>query len=262
MGGLLGAIDIHYPFFAAGTLALVNLVYGYFVLPESLPPERRNKASMRSLNPVAALMHLGSLKGVGGLIAVSGLCTLAQFVLHTSWVLYTGLRFEWGPRENGWSLFTVGVASAIVQGMLLQRLLKRFGATRLAAIGLVSSTLANLAWALATEGWMMYAVIGFNLFGFTVAAAIQSIVSNAADPRTQGQTMGAMAALTSLTAVIAPVIGAPLLGLVSHLPRNDWRVGAPFFFCSAVLAVATVVAIRHFSRQTLLTTPAASTSAG
>jgi DHA1 family tetracycline resistance protein-like MFS transporter len=257
MGGLLGAIDIHYPFFAAGTLALVNLVYGYFVLPESLPPERRNKASMRSLNPVAALMHLGSLKGVGGLIAVSGLCTLAQFVLHTSWVLYTGLRFDWGPRENGWSLFTVGVASAVVQGMLLQRLLKRFGATRLATIGLVSSTLANLGWALATEGWMMYAVIGFNLFGFTVAAAIQSIVSNAADPRTQGQTMGAMAALTSLTAVIAPVIGAPLLGIVSHLPRNDWRVGAPFFFCSALLAAATVVAIRHFSRQTLSTTPAA-----
>jgi len=260
MGGLLGAIDVHLPFFAAGTLALVNLAYGFFVLPESLPVERRRTMTMRSLNPVAALVQLGRLKGVGGLMAVSALATLAQFVLHTSWVLYTGLRFGWGPKENGWSLFAVGIASAIVQGFLLQRLLKRFGATRLATLGLVSSAIANLAWALATEGWVMYAVIACNVFGFTVAAAIQSIVSNAADPRTQGQTMGAMAALTSLTAVLAPIVGAPLLGLVSHLPASDWRVGAPFYFCAAMLALATVIARRHFSRQSTPTEPVAASA--
>jgi len=262
IGGLLGAIDLRWPFFAAGTLALLNLVYGYFVLPESLPPERRNAAAIRSLNPVAALMHLGQLKGVGGLIAVSGLCTLAQFVLHTSWVLYTGLRFGWGPGENGWSLFTVGVASTLVQGVLLQRLLKRFGATRLATIGLVSATLAHLAWALATQGWVMYAVIACNLFGFTVAAALQSIVSNAADERTQGQTMGAMAGLTSLTAVVAPLLGSVSLGLVSHLPRDDWRVGAPFFLCTLFLAIATGIAIRHFARHPVPSTAPAATPAG
>ena len=257
IGGLLGSIDVHWPFFAAGTLALVNLAYGYFVLPESLPVARRNAMSMRSLNPVAALLHLGQLKGLGSLVAVSALSTLAQFVLHTSWVLYTGLRFGWGPRENGWSLFTVGVASAIVQGVLLRRLLARFGATRLATLGLVSATVTNLLWALATEGWMMYAVIVLNVFGFTVTAAVQSIVSNATDARAQGQTMGAMAALTSLTAVIAPLVGAPLLGLVSHLPRDDWRVGAPFFFCTAMLLAATVVAVRHFARPSSSTKPVA-----
>lgn len=249
MGGLLGAIDVRLPFFVAGGLALMNLVYGYFVLPESLPVEQRRPVSLRNANPVASLRHLRGLKNVGGLVAVLALANLAQFVLHTSWVLYTTFRFGWTTEENGWSLFAVGVASVFVQGFLLQKLLRRFGPARLASYGLVSSTIAYLLWALAFEGWMMYVVIGFNLLGFTVASAIQGIVSNAADPKTQGQSMGAVASLASLAAVVAPMIGAPLLGLVSHLPPDDWRVGAPFFFCAALMGLSTVLAFRHFKHQ-------------
>jgi DHA1 family tetracycline resistance protein-like MFS transporter len=95
---------------------------------------------------------------------------------------------------------------------------------------------------------MMYALIACNLFGFAVVPAIQSMVSNAADARTQGQTMGAVASLNSLASVLAPVIGAPLLGAVSHLPKTDWRVGAPFFFCAALQLAATLMALRHFKR--------------
>lgn len=248
-GGLLGDIDVHLPFFAAGSLAILNLIYGWFVLPESLPVDRRRAISWRSANPIASLMHLGALKNVGGLVVVIGFANLAQFVLHTSWVLYTTFRFGWTPRDNGLSLMAVGVASVFVQGFLLQRLLKRFGPARLATFGLVSSTIAYLLWALAYQGWMMYAVIAFNLLGFTVAAAIQGIVSNAADPRTQGQSMGAVASLGSLAAVVAPLIGAPLLGVVSHLPPDDWRVGAPFFFCAALMVVSTVLAFRHFRHK-------------
>lgn len=250
MGGLLGAIDIRLPFFVAGCLALVNLTYGYFVLPESLPVERRRPMSWKSANPVRSLMQLSQLKGVGLLVWVIALGGLTDAVLRTSWVLYTGLRFGWGPQENGWSLFAVGAASVLVQGFLLKRLLAHFGARRLATFGLVSSTVAFVLWALATEGWMMYAVIACNLLGFTVTASIQSMVSNAADPRTQGQTMGAMSSLNSLMAVLAPMIGAPLLGVVSHLPRSDWRVGAPFFFCAVLMACSTAIALWHFSRRT------------
>jgi DHA1 family tetracycline resistance protein-like MFS transporter len=248
MGGLLGGIDIRLPFFVAGGLALLNLLYGYFVLPESLPPERRRAVSWRAGNPVASLRELGRLHGVGNLVAVIGLGSLAQFTLQTSWVLYTTFRFDWGPSDNGWSLFTVGLASVLVQGVLLRRMLARFGAARLAIVGLVSSTLCFLLWGLSTEGWMMYALIACNLFGFAVVPAIQSMVSNAADARTQGQTMGAVAALGSLASVLAPVIGAPLLGVVSHLPRTDWRVGAPFFFCAVLQLAATFMALRHFKR--------------
>ncbi len=248
MGGLLGAIDLRLPFFAAGAMALLNLLYGWFVLPESLPAERRRPFSWRSaLNPIAALTELGRLGGVGILVAVVACTALSQFVLYTSWVLYTTFKFGWGPQDNGWSLFTVGCMSALVQGVLLGRLLKRFSPQRLAIVGLVSSTLAYLAWGAATEGWMIYAVILCNVLGFTVSASIQSIISGAADATTQGRTMGAVSSLQSLMAVVAPVVSAPLLGIVSHLPRGDWRIGAPFFFCALVQLTALALAWLHFS---------------
>ena len=146
-GGLLGAIDIHLPFFAAGGMALLNLLYGWFVLPESLPPDRRRPIDWAAaVNPVAALTQLGRLGGVGVLVAVVALTALSQFILYTCWVLYTTFKFGWGPLQNGWSLFAVGVISALVQGLLLGRLLKRFSPQRLAVAGLVSSALGYLAW--------------------------------------------------------------------------------------------------------------------
>ena len=246
MGGLLGAIDLHLPFFAAGALALLNLVYGYFVLPESLPLNRRRPFNRKALNPFASLVDLSQLKGVGMLVAVICCSGLAQFILYTTWVLYTTFKFGWGPAQNGWSLFAIGVMSALVQGVLLGRLLKRFSPQRLAIVGLVSSTLAFMAWGASTQGWMMFAVIVGNLLGFTVTASIQSIISNAADASTQGRTLGAVSALNSLMAVIAPMIGAPLLAMVSHLPMGDWRIGAPFYFCAALQFAALLLAWVHF----------------
>ena len=245
-GGLLGAIDLRLPFFAAGVLALLNLAYGWFVLPESLPVERRRAFTAKSMNPFTALYDLSQLKGVGLLVAVVCCSGLAQFVMYTVWVLYTTFKFGWGPAENGWSLFAVGVMSALVQGLLLGRLLKRFSPQRLAIVGLVSSTLAYAAWGAITEGWMMYAVVIANVLGFTVTAALQSIISNAADASTQGRTLGAVSALNSLMAVIAPLLGAPLLAAVSHLPRGDWRIGAPFYFCAALQCSALLLAWIHF----------------
>jgi len=248
MGGLLGAIDLHLPFFAAGTLALLNLLYGWFVLPESLPVERRRPVVWKTaLNPVLAFAELGRLGGIGILVAVIALTALSQFILYTSWVLYTTFKFGWGPLQNGWSLFAVGVMSALVQGFLLGRLLKRFSPQRLAVIGLVSSTLAYAGWGAASEGWMMFAVVVCNVLGFTVAASMQSIVSSAADATKQGRTMGAVSGLQSLMAVVAPVLSAPLLGAVSHLPRGDWRIGAPFYFCALLQLAALGLAWTHFN---------------
>src|SRR6185369_7519890 len=228
MGGLLGAINIQLPFFVAGGFAMLNWLYGYYVLPESLPAERRRPFHWRAANPVTSLRALARLSGVGRLAAVVALSGLAQFVMFTSWVLYTNFKFGWGPQENGWSLAAVGVMSFIVQGFLLGRLLKRFSPRSLAVAGLMSSSLAYALWGAATQGWMMYAVIFLNVLGFTVTAALQSIISSAADPKSQGQTLGAVSSLNSLMAVVAPLCGTPLLATVSHLPRGDWRIGAPF----------------------------------
>ncbi len=253
VGGLLGGIDLRLPFFAAGALALLNLVYGVLVLPESLPPDRRRAVSWRAANPFAALRDLSQLKGVGRLVGVLACAGLAQFTLYTVWVLYGTHRFGWGPTENGWSLFAVGIVSALVQGVLLSRFLKWFSRERLALLGLASSALAYLCWGLATAGWVMYVVIFANVLGTAVTASMQGIVSSAADPRHQGQTMGAMTGLASLMAVIGPMLAAPLMGMVSHLPPSDWRVGTPFFFGAALLLAAWCFAWAHFRR----TAPAA-----
>jgi len=249
IGGLLGAANLRLPFFVAGGLSLLNLLYGYFVLPESLPLDKRRAFSWRTANPFASLAALTKLGEVGPLVAVVAFSMLAQYILFTSWVLYTTFKFGWGPLQNGWSLAAVGVVSVIVQGFLLGPMLKRFSAQRLVVWGLVSATLANLFYGLATEGWMMYAVIFINVLGFAVSASIQSLISTAADASTQGRTLGAVASLNSMMAVLAPIFGAPLLGIVSHLPKGDWRIGTPFYFCAVLQAVSLFLAQRHFSRR-------------
>ena len=249
MGGLLGAIDLRLPFVVAGGLAFLNLIYGFWVLPESLPLERRKPFHWRVASPLHSFRALLNLHGIAPLIGVIAASSLAQFMSMTCWVLYTTFKFGWGPKENGWSLATFGIVSAIVQGLLLGRLLKIFSPKRLTVLGLASSSVAFVLWGLATEGWMMYAVILFNIFGVTINAAVQSLISSATDARSQGQVMGATSSLSGLMAVIAPVIGAPLLGLVSHYPHGDWRIGAPFYLCAALQAISLVLAVIHFRHQ-------------
>jgi DHA1 family tetracycline resistance protein-like MFS transporter len=251
LGGILGGINLHLPFFVAGSLACVNWLYGYFVLPESLPADRRRPFVLREANPINSLRGLTELKGVGSLVLVIALSGLVQFMTHTSWVLYTTFKFGWGPTQNGWSLFAIGLMSVLVQGVFLGKLLKRFSPQRLAIMGLISSTVCYVLWGAATEGWMLIAVIFVNVLGFASTAAMQSIIANAADPTTQGRTAGAVASLNSMMAVLAPAIGAPLLATVSHLPHGDWRIGAPFYFCAVLQAVSTLIALRHFKQARL-----------
>ena len=249
VGGLLGAVNLHLPFYLAGSLTLINLLYGYFVLPESLPVDKRKAFSWRSANPATSLRKLGQLKGVGPLVGVVAFSGLAQFVLYTVWVLYNSFKFGWGPRENGWSLAVVGIVAVLVQGVLLGRLLKRFSPQKLAIWGLVSSVMGYTLWGAATEGWMMYAVIAVNLLGGTVTASVQSMISSAADSKSQGQTMGAVSSLNGLMAVVAPLLGAPMLAMVSHYPQGDWRIGAPFYFCALLQVASLYLAVLHLRRH-------------
>ncbi len=249
LGGLLGSIDIRLPFYVAAGLSVANFLYGYFIVPESLPPERRKPVAWRRATPIASLVGLARLKSVGVLVAVIAVANLAQFILHGTWVLYTNFRFGWGPRETGLSLFVVGLMAAVVQGGLLGWLLRKFGERRVVVAGLASGVIAYLAYGLTTVGWVMYAIIFANLLAFAVGPALHAIVSKAADPGEQGVAMGSLTSLNSLMAVTAPFIGTPLLAEVSHLPAGDWRIGAPFFMSALLAFVALVLAAWHFSRQ-------------
>jgi DHA1 family tetracycline resistance protein-like MFS transporter len=248
VGGLLGGIDLRLPFYCAGVLAVCNWLYGFFVLPESLPLDRRQPFSWARANPVGSLMHLAQLKSMGALLGVVAFASLAQFILQTTWALYTQLKFGWSPSQIGWSLCAVGGMSVLVQGVLVGRITKRMSVQRLVIAGLASSALAYVAWGAATQGWMMYAVVACNVLGFAAGASLQTLVANAADATTQGQTMGAVAGLSSLTAVLAPVIGPLMLRTVADAPRGDWRLGAPYYVCAALQLGALAMTLIHFRR--------------
>jgi DHA1 family tetracycline resistance protein-like MFS transporter len=245
MGGLLGDINVHWPFFLAGTLTLLNCVYGYFVLPESLPAERRREFTLARANPFTALANLRQLKGGEMLLWVMGLSILAQFCLHTSWFLYTEFKFGWTPKDNGLSLFAMGMMALLVQGGLLRQFQRFLSTDRLVRIGLVSSTVAFAAWGLVPEGWMMYVA---NVFGYMVQPGLQSMVANAVDPTRQGEGMGAVSSINSVASVLGPLMGSTLLATVSHFPQGDWRIGAPFYLCAAIQAVAAWLGFRDLSR--------------
>jgi MFS transporter, DHA1 family, tetracycline resistance protein len=246
LGGLLGQQNLRLPYLVAACLSLTNWLYGYFILPESLPSERRTPFAFKKTNPFAAIVRLSRLQGIGGLVWVYSLTVLAQFVLQSTWVLYTSFRFGWGPRENGFSLFVVGLASTLSQAVLLRVLLKMLDERQLALLGMISSCVAYVCYGLATQGWMMYLIIAANLLGFTIGPALQGIVSKAAGPKNQGVTLGSLNSISSLSGVVAPLLGNFLLAFVGHLPRTNPRVGLPFFLGAALQLSAWFLAIRHF----------------
>ncbi len=249
IGGVMGNLDVRLPFVAAGTLAVINWLYGYFVLPESLPLEKRTPFGWHKANPVTALRGLIDLRGVGMLVAVMALSTLSQFMLHATWVLYTSFKFGWGPHETGLSLMTVGVVNVLMQGVLLKHVLRRITAPTLAMIGLFSAAWAYTAFGLATQSWMLLVIIVLNMPSAATNSTLQSIVSNAAHAGIQGRTLGAVSSLNSMMAVLAPMAGAGLLALVSEAPAGDIRLGLPFFVGGLLQALALALAIWHFRHQ-------------
>jgi DHA1 family tetracycline resistance protein-like MFS transporter len=249
IGGFLAVVDLRLPFFFASGLAALNWCYGYFVLPESLPAERRSRFKLANANPFAALRGLARLQGVGGLVGVYAFSMLAQFVLYAVWVLYGTFRFGWGPEENGASLFMAGVVSAVVQGGLLGMLLRRWGEMKAMQIGFCSAVVAYICYGLAQQSWVMYCIIFGNFLAAISAPAIQGLISKAVDPKEQGVMMGALTSINSVTMIVAPLIGAPMLAEVSNLPKSDWRIGSVFFVCAGLQAIAWLLALRLSGRK-------------
>jgi DHA1 family tetracycline resistance protein-like MFS transporter len=249
LGGLLGSIDLHLPFYVAAALSAANLVYGYLVVPESLPESRRAPFSMAKANPFSALIKLVGRTEIRGLVIVYALTAFAQTMLQTTWVLYTTFRFDWTPRDNGIALFCVGVSAAVVQAGLLGMLMKRFGEVRLSLLGLASGGITFMLYGLATQGWLMYVFIVCNLLAFAAGPALQGIISKATPANEQGALMGSLQSITSVGIVFMPLVGTSILGAVSHLPPQDWRIGSTFFVCAFMQAIAIAVAMRYFKQH-------------
>ena len=249
LGGLLGDINLRLPFFVAAGLALVNWLYGFFVLPESLAPEHRSTVSWRKMNPLASLRRLGAYPLVAGLAVAFFFASMAQRGLENVWVLYTGFRYGWGPLTNGLLLGLVGVMAVLVQGLLIKPVVARIGERRTITMGLTVSTLAFLAYGLASQGWMVPIIVVFGALAGVAIPTIQGLVAGAVLPSEQGKIHAAFTSLTSLTAIFSPLIFTA--GLFSFFTSDAAPIilpGAPFFLGSVLFGVSLVVLARLFRR--------------
>ncbi len=239
LGGVLGGVDPRLPFWVAGVLALLNAAYGFFVLPESLPPEKRAKFRWARANPVGSLRLLRSHHELFGLSLVLFLMNLAHFSLPAVAVLYMGYRYGWGPVRVGLVLAGVGVFAMIVQGGLVRKVVPKIGERRALAIGLLFGAIGFLMYGLAPTGLLFLAAIPvMSLWGFAMPSA-QSIMTRHVSVSEQGQLQGANASLMSIAGIFAP-------GLFTQTfaATLDRMPGAAFIVAAAMLFLALAIAWR------------------
>ncbi len=239
IGGLLGNAGLRFPFYFAAALALLNLLYGYFVLPESLKPENRS-AKSRISNPFEALGILGKYPLVRGLSVGSVLFNLAFQILQSVWVLYCTYRFHWNIQQTGISLMLVGLTSAIVQGGLVRPIVGWLGERRAVLFGQAWSAVTFLLYGLASQGWMMYVFILIGGFGGVSGPAIQSLISKAASDKEQGTVQGALAALVSLTGIVGPLLGGFIFAFFAKPEMPSWLAGMPFLVGSVLYVLGVL----------------------
>jgi DHA1 family tetracycline resistance protein-like MFS transporter len=246
LGGFLGHLSIRLPFWVAAGLSLVNFCYGWFVLPESLPKERRSKRfDWRHANPLGAVLLLRRYPQVFGLAAVFFLINLAQFSLNSTYVLYTDYRFGWGPQIVGYTLGLVGLCSGLVQAVLVRRLMPSLGERRMILLGLLLCIGGYALFGLAPTAWLFLLGIPLLSLGGLAGPPAQALVTHQVDAHEQGRLQGALSSLASLAGIFGPALFANLFALfisdhapVHHLP------GVAFVLAALLLGAAALVAMR------------------
>src|SRR6266568_1183242 len=243
VGGYLGNFNIRAPFWAAAVLSLVNSLYGFFVLPESLPAERRTKSAWHMANPLGSLTLLRSHAQLAGLSIVVTLYYLAHNSLPSVWALYTMKRYNWSRGDVGLSLSVVGVCASVISGALVGPFVKRFGERRSVLFGLLCGTLGFVGFALAASGWMLYAVIPFIALWGIAAPAIQSLMSRRVDPSSQGKLQGAINSLRAITGMAGPVLFTQVFAMAIS-PRYGMHLpGAPYYLAALLLLSSLLLAV-------------------
>lgn len=244
IGGFLGEIGPRAPFFAGAALAMCNFLYGLFVLPESHAPENRRTFDLRRANPLGAARHFSKLPQVSWFLVAMGIFMLAHTVFPSTWNVYAEIRYNWTPKEIGFSLGLVGIGAAIVQAGLMGMILKRLGTIRTALLGFGVNIAALTAYAFAIQGWMVYVIIPFGALGGVAGPSANSLMSSVTPANAQGELQGASSSLNAMAMIIGPLtMNAVLYGFT--------REGASVHFAGAAFLLAmllTALALLPFLR--------------
>ena len=228
IGGFLGEFGPRAPFYAAAALAFANVLYGFFVLPESLKAENRRRFEWKRANPFGAFNQLWRYPMVIGLVFAYFFYMIGHHSLPSVWSYFAIEKFGWSPTEIGFSLGAVGVCMIVVQTYLIRRFLNRYGTERTAYIGLTLTIVSFLGYALVPFGWMMYLVIAVGAAQGFIGPSLQSLMSNQVPADAQGELQGALGSMASLVSILSPPFMTQTFAWFSAASAPVYFPGAPF----------------------------------
>jgi DHA1 family tetracycline resistance protein-like MFS transporter len=241
IGGFFSQYGIRIPFMIAAGLSLVNWLYGYFILPESLKVENRRNFEWKRANPIGALKQIKKYPALIGLLGSLLILYLAAQSTQSIWSYYTIEKFNWNSTWVGYSLGFVGITVALVQGGLIRVIIPKIGNKKSIQIGLILYVIGFASFALASSGWMMFAfIVPYALAGIT-GPAIQGILSTQIPPNQQGELQGIMTALMSLASIFGPLIMTYLFFYFTRHDTQFYFPGAPFVLAALLTCVAIII---------------------
>ena len=251
VGGILGKIDPRLPFIIAGCVSLLNALYGYFILPESLPPENRRKFDWKRANPVGFRKQLKKYPVVYGMVA-SILCVyLAAHSVQSTWTYFTMFRFNWDEATVGYSLALVGLLVGAVQGGLIRIVIPKIGQKRAIYLGLLLYTVGLLLFSLANQSWMMFAFLVPYALGGIAGPALQGVMSGQVPANEQGELQGGLTGLVSQTSITGPILMTSLFNYFTRKGGSVYFPGAPFVMGAILCFFALILAMRTLKKHNI-----------
>jgi len=249
IGGLLGKFGTHVPFLAAAGLTLLNCVYGYFILPESLSVENRRPFDWKRANPAGALVHLKRYPLILGLAGSFFCFAIAGHATQSTWTFFTMERFKWSEAMVGYSLGAVGLLIAIVQGGLIGSINKKLGLKRSVYYGFWLYAAANVLFAFATESWMMFVYLIPYCLGSIAGPGLQGLISSQVPANEQGELQGSMTSLISITSIIGPLLMTNLFASFTSGKLTIYFPGAPFIMGAILSVISLYLAWRSLHKH-------------
>ncbi|MCB1646385.1 MAG: TCR/Tet family MFS transporter [Pseudomonadales bacterium] len=244
IGGLLGEFGPRMPFIASAGLCLLNMIFGFFVLRETLPAEKRRPFDITRSNPLGTLMQLRQFPVVIGIILVMFIYNMGHHVLPATWSYYSIEQFSWTPAEIGYSLAFIGVMMVLVQGFLIRWIIPRTGLRLAGIIGFSFTIIAFTGYAFATSAWMLYLFMVPGALGAFAGPSMQGIASNQIGPSQQGELQGGLSSMMSLTSIISPLMMTQTFGYFTSAAAPVYFPGAAFALAMLLTLAALVVFIR------------------
>ncbi len=249
LGSLFSQFGVRVPFLVAAILSLLNWLYGYFVLPESLAIENRRKFEWKRANPLGSLLHLKKYPSILGLIVSMLLIYIAGHAAQSTWTYYTMEKFKWNEQWVGYSIAFVGVSIAVVQGGLIKIAMKLLGQNKAVYLGLCFYIIGFVLFAFASQSWMMFAFMIPYALGGIAGPAIQGILSSKVPANEQGELQGSLTSLVSLTSIIGPLVMTALFAYFTAKTTSVYFPGAPFIMGAVLTVFSLFIALNSLRKQ-------------